>query len=330
MLKKKMNWWVKTAIMVPPLLWLGGCIDYTIETTLNVDGSGVRDERMEVSDDDDDDAFVSPIQFTELMSVTPRSRWEHHAEVDEDGDSIHVFERHTQINDLASWSGLSDQVRISGALPTMSASNVGYVSLGEVQFRNRVRVGLGRVSDGSTSYTYRETFHWENALDALVESFVQVVDRSLEGQYPDLSARGRGEIVGFARARLWNAVDEGLLEAEEDEQEVMLRTVVDRITEHAVKILRVRYPEPDEDSIRDALIQVFDDDDFLDAFLDETVPGLQLSWNTSITFRLNMPGQVTDSNAHETDGTTLVWEFSPSDAIQTPIEIFAESARGPM
>ncbi len=328
MLKKRMNWWVQTAILVLPLLWLGGCIDYTIETTLNVDGSGVRDERMEVSSEED--SFVSRTEFTELMSVTPRSRWEHHAEVDEDGDSVQVFERHTEISDLASWSGLSDHVRIYGALPAMAGSNVGYVLLGEVRFRNRVQVGFGRVSGGSTSYTYRETFRWENALDALVEAFVQIFDGFLESQYPDLSSRDRGEIVGFARARLWNAVDDGVLVADGDEEDALIAMVVDGTTEHALKILRVSHPEAEEDSIRDFLDRLLEDDgDLLDTFLNETVPGLQLSFNTNIVFRLNMPGRVTDSNADETDGTTLVWEFSPTEAIQAAVEIYAESARGP-
>ena len=86
----------------------------------------------------------------------------------------------------------------------------------------------------------------------------------------------------------------------------------------------------EEGPIRRELEDLFEDDSVtMQVFLDELVPGLTLSLNTSIIFRLNMPGRVMDSNAHETDGTTLVWEFSPNDAIQAPIEIYAESARSP-
>jgi hypothetical protein len=41
-----------------------------------------------------------------------------------------------------------------------------------------------------------------------------------------------------------------------------------------------------------------------------------------------MPGVVTDSNAHKREGSTLIWEFGPADALYTPVEIFAESVVG--
>ena len=241
------------------------------------------------------------------------------------------IERQTEVGGLTSWSDLSDRVRIHGSTPARGGSNVGYVRLSTVQFGNTVRVEMGRVSDGSASFTYRETFYWDNVVDALVETFVQSIDRNLARRYPDLSGRERGELTGFVRAQLWGALDDGLLEADGDGEEELRDGVVNRTTEHAVKIVRVSYPGAEEAPIRRMLTDLFEDDSHVvQTFLDETIPGLTLSINTSIQFRLNMPGRVTDSNAHETDGNTLIWEFSPSDAIQTPIEIFAESKRAPL
>jgi hypothetical protein len=74
------------------------------------------------------------------------------------------------------------------------------------------------------------------------------------------------------------------------------------------------------------LRQVYDDEeDQLTEFLATRLPGVELAGNTEIVFRLNMPGRVTDSNAHEREGGTLIWKFSPGDAVTAPVEIFAES-----
>ena len=329
MLKKKMSWWIKTAMALLPAISLGACVEYEIETTLNDDGSGVRVERIEAVEDGDWE--VSPEDFVDLMAVQPERGWTQSTEVDSDGDTIYVFERQTEVGGLTSWSDLSDRVRIHGSTPARGGSNVGYVRLNTVRFGNTVRVEMGRVSDGSASFTYRETFYWDNVIDALVETFVESTDRNLARRYPDLSGRERGELTGFVRAQLWGALDEGLLEADGDWEEDLRAGVVNRTTDHALKIVRVSYPGAEEEPIRRMLTDLFEDDSqVVQTFLDEVIPGLTLSINTSIQFRLNMPGRVTDSNAHETDGNTLIWEFSPSDAIQTPIEIFAESKRAPL
>ena len=59
--------------------------------------------------------------------------------------------------------------------------------------------------------------------------------------------------------------------------------------------------------------------------------GLSLSvkgLNTSVVFRLNLPGTVSTTNASGRDGTTLTWKFSPLDKLTSPVEIFAESVVG--
>jgi hypothetical protein len=314
---------LKAAIPVFPILLLGGCTKYTIETTLNPNGSGVRNETMRVTENED--VQVTPTEFRELMFATDRSEWDSKFELD-DGDTVRVFERQTRVRNLESWSNLNDQVRISGALPANARSSVGFVTLGDVQFRNRVRVTRGPGSDGSTFYTFEESFIWENGWDVIVELVVSELDRVLAVKYPKLTDHDRGEIVGFARARLWALVDDGFFQASGAEEERLLTVAVDRTTEHAAKVIRPRYPNEGEDAIRDVvhdLITLEDDD--VERQFDGTVPGLNLGLNTNIIFRLKMPGIVDQSNADKVDGEFLVWEFDPTEALAYPVEISARS-----
>ncbi|MFC1576030.1 hypothetical protein ACFL5A_05250 [Gemmatimonadota bacterium] len=326
MLRKQKNRWLKLTTLTLPALGMLGCVEYTIETTLNPDGSGVRVERMDVWENDD--LQMSPADFSEIMSAGEGSRWNHSQEVDEDGEDIQVLRRQTRVRDLASWSDLSDQVRIRATLPEEAASTVGYVTLGDVRFRNTVLVGTGTVSDGSTSYTFRETFGWELGVDILGEYLMTNFDRTLRAKYPDLSDLERGQVVGFARARFWAAVDQGYLTDDEAEDRLQAEAI-SKTTEQAIKLVRVRYPREDEDFMTNALTQLYNGEgELFESFFNETVPGLNLAFNTEFKIRLNMPGRITHSNAHHRDGTTLVWEVGGLEALANPIEIYAESVVG--
>ena len=297
------------------------CTDYLIETTLNPDGSGLRVERIEVSENDDVEA--SAADYTLVMHTTQEEGWTHGVRVDSDGDTVQVFDRRVPVTNLSFWSRLSDRFKIDGTTPAKAGARLGYVTLGDVGFRNAVRVGRGEVSDGTTTFSYRETFTWTRAVDALVEFFMVELDEALADRYPLLSQVERGQMVGFARARYWVALEEGLLGDDSDEDQ-MLTEAARRTAEQAVKTVRVRYPSAEEDGLEGLFKEVLlDDDRFL--ALTRELPGLDLAFNANVVFRLNLPGTVTDSNAHKRDGATLVWEFGPADALMTPVEIYAES-----
>jgi hypothetical protein len=300
---------------------LSGCTDYTLETTVHADGSGLRVERVEVSENDDVEATAA--EYPLVMHVTEREGWSHTVEVESGGDTIQVLQRRIPVKDLAAWSSLTGTFRIDGPAPVDAGGRIGYVTLGDVRFRNAVRVGRAEVSDGTTTFTYRETFTWARAVDALVEYFMAELDSALEGRYPRLAVLERGEIMGFMRARYWMALDQGLLGEDSDEEE-MLTEAAKKTAAQGVKILRLSYPQARQEDL-EALIEeiVLDDDRFV--ALARDLPGLDLAFNASVEFRLNLPGTVTDSNAHKRDGSTLVWEFGPADALLTPIEIYAES-----
>jgi hypothetical protein len=315
---------LKALALCLPALGLMGCTDFTIETTVNPDGSGLREERIEVSENDDVEA--SPSEFLVVMHTTEEEGWGHGVEVQPDGDTVQVFQRRIPVGDLASWSRLSGRFKIDGTTPENADRRLGYVKMGDVRLRNVLRVGRGEVSDGSMTFSYRETFSWEQAVDALVEFFMSEVDGALRARYPRLSEGERGQIVGFARARYWLVVEEGLL-ADDSDEDQLLSDVARRTAEQAVKIVRVRYPGEREGALEDLLREILQDDERFLVLVDE-MPGLDLAFNAKVVFRLDLPGTVTNSNAHKRDGTTLVWEFGPADALETPVEIYAESVVG--
>jgi hypothetical protein len=318
---------VKGLAITSLVLGASGCVDYAITTTLHPDGGGFRDERVEVTKDDE--LGLTRENFAELMSLTEDRDWVYSVEVDSKGDTTFILQRQTPIRDLGAWSELDDEVTLAAASSANANGRVGYVRLGDVRFRNQVEVDTGTVRDGRRSFTYKETFYWEEVVDAIVEMFMTFLSDELDGMYPNLPERQRGEIVGIARANLWTAFEEGLLDDWEDRIVYKAR---DRTTEQAIGIVRTAYPDANDFFLRNLLQKLYmAQDGFeeeLEDYLISSLPGINLALNVGIEIRLNMPGTVVNSNHHETDGNVLIWEFGPLDAAVGPVEIFAESVVG--
>lgn len=317
-------------LSVLSVLSFGGCVEYTIETTLEADGSGVRREEIvvDVSADSEESGGsenrLSNDDFVQLMSVGRNDGWEHSLRV-EGADTVHVFERETLVKDLAAWSKLSGRVHIAGATSASAGSSVGVIKLGDVHFRNSVQVEWGSVP-GGRSYTFRETFSWESVVDALVEWYAQYVDRMVASQYSELTDQERGEITGLVKGGLWSAIDQGLLDAAGEDEERLMSAFIKRAAGQSTRIIRRRHPDADEMAFARMLRQIYEDEqDNLAAFIAADLPGVELAANSEISYRLDMPGRVTDSNAHDRDGATLIWKFGPGDAVTAPVEIFARS-----
>ena len=313
-------------LLALPAAALGGCIEYTVETNLLEDGGGSREIRMEVRDAEDNTDFgLDLLDFRTLTFVTGADGWTHETRV-ASGDTTHLFRRARTVPDLSSWSRLSGDVRISGALPSQASTEVGYLTLGEVQFRNRILVGSTRKSDGSASFSYTETFAWENGVDIILELMVREMEAALLERYPSLPDRARGEIVGIARARFREAVEDGVFEDDSQWDEYWDRAF-HRIAAQSIQVLSASHAGATEESLR-RTIDLFTGDagDELDRTFNLTLPGLALSFSSEITFNLTMPGEVKSSNAHRQDGNTLQWEFSPGDALTAPVVLVAESA----
>jgi hypothetical protein len=306
-----------------------GCIEYDVNTILNSDGGGSRSVRIEAKDAEDlQDYALTTSDFVDLLSLSPGSGWTHQTEVDE-GDTVHVFTREDRLRSLDAWSNLNDGLRILGAVPSRAGGSVGYVTLGDVQFRNRVLVGNSRRSDGSASFSYQESFYWEDGVDALVEVILEQMAARIRNAFPGLSDGDRGEILGIARAQLWESVEDGVLDSSGDNEDELWDRAVAKTATQAIRVVRTHRPDVDQAALKSAL-DVFsgESEELLLEGLVANVPGLNLAINTEVTFRLTMPGQVTDTNAHDREGNTLTWTFSPADALTAPVVISAESVSG--
>ena len=305
-------------------LGLGGCIEYRIETTLHADGSGVRQEKMlveEMEDEADNDRFRSIFGY--LMFITEDFRWDHRQEV-QDGDTLQVFVRETPISAIDSWVDLTGTVHIAGAALGSSAS-IGGIAMSDVHFWNRVRVETGRVGNG-TSFTYRETFYWENLAEVLIEYLAEAFTEGVLTEYPDLSPTQQNDLKSAVRGSAWFAVGQGVFEASGDEEDELISAMANRAANRAVQIVEQRYSNVREEFFEGLVERIYEDDDdrFEDYVLGE-LPGVELAINSEIVFQLTMPGRITASNAHDRDRNTLIWEFAPGDALTGPLEIVAES-----
>jgi hypothetical protein len=301
-----------------------GCVDYTIETTVRPDGTGVRVERMEVTRNDDYD--MAERDFRALTGATGQT-WRTSTRVDPGGDTVWVLERRAEVGRLRDWSDPVARALILAVPPERAEERLGYVRLGDVVYRSSVQVGVTRRSDGTSLVSYRERFLWDQAADALVEFIVQDLDRALAERYPRLSEGERGAILGFARARIWLAGDEGLFAGENEEQ--ASAEAAARTAEHAVKIIRARYPGVQAAELRTLLLGLLSlEGEDVDRRFTEALPGVNLGINTEVVFRLTLPGTAGTNNADTRDGNTLEWTFSPLDDLTTPVEVFAEAVVG--
>lgn len=320
-------------MLLVPLLTLWGCVEYRIETTLASDGSGTRSERVEVDENADSDYRPSPEDFKALMNVSEVDGWAHSVE-SKDDEEVHVFVRETRVKELEGWADLSGHMNISGVAERGEGQRRTGIMVGDrdyatVGFSNSVQVESGRDEAGPT-YTYREKFSWRNLMGALVDFELEEFKSMLAKRYPDLDPEIRGEVVGLVKGGLWSTAENGRWDMSEQERARAFQSLIEHLTFESLRLVRVHYPNVDKSFFADAYRHLFvaardDLDEPFEEFLEEMLPGVLLAGNSEIVYRLNMPGRVVDSNAHERDGTTLVWKFSPWDAILAPVEIQARS-----
>lgn len=321
--------WAPWSLALAPLL-LAACIDYTVETTVRADGSGRRVEEIVVDEDTDadEDFTVTSDQFRALMHVGERDGWSHTREM-RDGDEIHVFRRATTVAGLGDWKKLDGRIRISGATPGVAGDRHA-----GVEFGNSVTLESGDDSDGRT-YTFVETFYFAGLANGLIEHQVHRFSEGVERRFPRVDPATRSALAGLARGGLTAAVEYGLYEMDEDERAEEFPGLVARLAAQAAGMLpggRQGDPGavgdvlegPEEEFFEELLwsIMVEGGDDDL-AFIESELPGARLAANVALSLRLDLPGEVIETNAEKRDDGTLVWELSPWDAITAPVEVYA-------
>ncbi|MBT8398107.1 MAG: hypothetical protein HKO65_01300 [Gemmatimonadetes bacterium] len=319
---------LKAILASVAIIGSGACTEYRIETALNSDGSGHRSVTLEATDPNRLGEDVTRRDFVEFMSVTEGNGWDHTVQVKSNGDTLFVFKRETPIRDLNAWTDLNDEIHIFGALPKNADTKLGHLRLGDLQLRNRVRVSAPGRTDGTATFIFQETFEWDHGLEAVLEVFVSEIERFAVAVYPRLSSQERGEILGIARATLWPAFENGMLDQLFEEDEELWNQALDQISRLAAKTIRTKYPDAGPESVRERF-DLFSEEFEGEVFepFDRLLPGFSLA-GTSVSFRLTMPGRITNTNAHERENNTLIWEFNTDDAITAPVVLLAESVVG--
>ncbi len=313
--------------LVLPLALLGGCMEYEVETQLNADGSGMRSERLVLDETDDSDLALRPEAFKGLMHVREKDGWSYKKEADEDGDEINVFTRRTPIRGWQTWSELSRRIHIAAAAGARAGFRAGDPEYADVGFYNAVQVESGQGAEGRT-ITFRERFYWENLAGVLVDYELRGFRQSLQRRYPQLAPDRRGELVGLARGAVWATAQQGRWDMSESERVSTFAPLVEHLSAEAARIVDARQPAASEDFFAaefQRLLMEEEDEEEFESVLEQKLPGAVLAGNTLLVVRLKMPGRVLEANAHERDDGTLVWEFSPWEAVIVPVEVYAES-----
>lgn len=69
---------------------MAGCLDYTFETTVHADGTGVRVQRMEFARNDN--LKLSADEVRALTLAVPEEGWRTSTRLNKDGDTVWVAE----------------------------------------------------------------------------------------------------------------------------------------------------------------------------------------------------------------------------------------------
>lgn len=299
-----------------------GCVDYTIETTIRPDGSGERLQRFEVTRNTDFD--LSPQAFEALTGAGAGPGWATTTRLDSDGDTVRVVERRETVATLDGWNRFSDAVLLHGTTPDRADERLGIVRLGDVEYRTTLEVRRSHRSDGSEVVAYHESFAWQDAAAVIVEALVASADAELRRGFPDLQDEGRGEVLGYFRARLWAAGEAGAFS--EPDADALMDEAAARTVAHAVRIVGDPAAEPALRGVFTRAVDVESAD--TEATFEDRLPGLTLGFNMSMIVRVTMPGTVVDTNADDRDGNTLEWRFSPFDDLSRAVELRAEAVVG--
>lgn len=313
------------------LLWVTllsvGCMEYEVTTRVNPDGSGVRTEKLVLEDGEDDELGLSPDAFKALMHLREADGFDYSEATSEDGDKTHVFTRETQIRSWDGWRAQSGRIQITAAAAPRSGARAGKSEYADVKFRNSLQLERRQEAEGRV-VEYRERFYWNNLAGVLIDYELRRFTRFVETTFPRLRPEARGELIGLAKGALWATAQQGRWDLGDSERAEAFAPLVKHLADQALRLVRDRYPQASRESLaiefRRMLVELEEDEDF-ESFLERNLPGAVLAGNTQLVVRLHLPGQVLESNAHERDGATLKWEFSPWDAVLLPVELFARS-----
>lgn len=306
-----------------------GCHEMSVETTLDVDGSGVRNMKLQV-EVEEEDSLMSLSDYRQLMNVTEDRGWSHqkttrNSERSGEVTEYHTFTRRARADDIAGLSAMSGDIYIIGTHNSPLSDRV--------YFANTIDVATGMSPRGRT-LTYRETFAWSGLVEVLLDYRLERRRPQLRDAYPSLSPRQLDEWLGFFRGTFLCAVDNGIFDTATGDRARRFGRSMERVVRYAMEMVRADDPDADPSIITNTVRSIFVEWDELDETAEEMgLMGVVLAIGLDLTLRVDVPGRIVDTNADRREAGAapaagrqkLVWEIHPGDAVTRPIEVYVKS-----
>lgn len=295
---------IRRACSFVALLALAGCQRMSAESVVHADGGGSRTLTLVL---DEDAPTADPGLY---MGVTTARGWKPTI-TEETGDDgtlrrLPTHYRQRRVDRLADWAEVSGDLRVLGAAPGKPHA--------EVALANRVSVERGQ-----TTWTYRETFTWNGALEVLAGVVADRFGAEIAAAYPRLDKAQLAELRGLAAgvctmgARATAGVDGGL----ELDEDLAVATLVD---------LARPVIGGDSARLRDiAAAAIEDQPGVIEAFLERELPGYSLAGATTLELSVVLPGRVVETNGQVGDDGKVTWSFQLGDPLVAPRTCWARS-----
>ena len=309
-------------------LSLIGCHKMKVQTTLNADGSGVRDMELTI-EVDEGDTTMTLSDYRQLMNVTRERGWSHETSRKKSEKSgqikiLHKFtteERASNIFELAEMSG---DIHIIGTNHNPRFDGV--------CFDNSIYVETG-MSPRGRILLYRETFSWTGMVEALLEYRLEQYRPPLKQHYPRFEAGEVDEWFGFFKGSFMAAVDDGVFDLDRDERARRFGESINRVAAYAMDMIHRENPKANDSLVVQAAKSMFVDwDKFDDTAGDMDLMGVVLATVLDLTVRVDVPGIIVETNADRREvysdplagRQVMVWDIDPNRAATKPIEIFVK------
>jgi hypothetical protein len=298
------------------LVAVSACKQYKTEVVLKEDGSGTRTLELSSRTLSEGDIEIALDDFRRLFSLEEKSGWLMKREVTQtkDGEKLdmYIFTLDREAADITSWRAMSGDLSVKGTLEKGPCE--------DIALRNEINVA---VTEGKI-YTYRETLVWNMLKEKIVDFQSNFFKESIATEYPFLSKGELEALKSFFAGVLvvaWYA-------EENAEGNISDEIYTSAVSDYAEWVIRSGHRGKEIGGIREFVERALDKEgeEALNEFIMEKLPGVYLAGHTSMTFRITMPGEITETNAHKVEGRTAIWEY---DLMLAPfnhaVKLFAKS-----
>ncbi len=295
-----------------------GCKDYKVDVKLNPDGSGERTVELSMKELSEGGLEIEADEFRKLFHLD-KSEWEYieyskEKEGAQSGKSgKHVYRRTQKAKSIKDWREMGGDIHIRATLDDKRFA--------KVAISNAIDVELGTSQDGR-SLTYRETLTCTKLRQAALTFMSNGFHDKVAAAYPMLGKEVLTELRGLVMG--YFAI--GYHQQDKSECDISEEIILDMLTEDASAIIKKTHPEVDLTQLREIINKTLEDqEDELDQFVKENLPGMYLAGHSAIILNLEMPGRIVGHNADEVDGQKLTWKIDLLNAFVKPVKIYALS-----